>query len=190
MLLDDIKEYYKEEKNIIDSLNLKEVGEAVEAIANAYEREASFYVFGNGGSANTASHLANDFNKCISDDLTRKFSVTCLCDNTATLMAIANDISYDEIFRFQLKGRLKKGDVIIAISGSGNSKNIVKAAEYAREVGATVIGISGYSGGELYELADYHMHVPVNDMQIAEDIHLTFDHMMCRVLKKRLTNNE
>lgn len=89
------------------------------------------------------------------------------------MTAIANDISYDDIFVLQLKEILKKDDLIIAISGSGNSKNIIKAVEYAKEIGAEVVGLTGYSGGKLKELADYSMHVPVDDMQITEDIHIS-----------------
>ena len=115
--------------------------------------------------------------------------MVCLCDNFATVMAIANDISYDEVFRFQLRGNLKKDDLVIGISGSGNSANVINAVEYAKEVGAKVVGLSGYKGGKLKELADYHMHVPVEDMQVAEDIHMTFDHMMYRVLAATLSEN-
>ena len=108
--------------------------------------------------------------------------MVCLNDNTPTLMAIANDFSYEDIFRYQLEGRLRPEDLVIAISGSGNSKNIIKAVEYAKETGAKVVGITGYSGGKLRELADYHMHTEIDDMQIAEDIHMIFDHMMFFVL--------
>ncbi len=101
-------------------------------------------------------------------------------------MAIANDISYDEVFRFQLTGRLKPEDLVIGISGSGNSVNVIRAAEYAKEVGAGVVGISGFTGGRLWELSDFHMHVPVEDMQMTEDLHITFDHMMYRVISNYL----
>ena len=97
------------------------------------------------------------------------------------MMAIANDMSYDDIFYYQLKDVIKKVDLIIAISGSGNSKNVIKACEYAQSMGAKVVGLTGYDGGKLKELADYAMHVPVDDMQIAEDLHMVFDHMMMRV---------
>ena len=127
-----------------------------------------------------------DFNKGVSSEVERKFRFQCLNDNTPLVMAIANDISYDEVFSYQLKDVLEKNDLIIAISGSGNSKNIVKAVEYAREVGAKVIGITGYSGGKLMDMADYKMHVAVDDMQIAEDLHMVFDHMMMRVLCNNL----
>ena len=103
------------------------------------------------------SSETGDFNKGISAELNKKFHVLCLNDNIPTVMAIANDISYEEIFSFQMKGRLKASDLVIAISGSGNSGNVVKAVEYAKEIGAAVVGVTGYSGGRLREMADYHM---------------------------------
>ncbi|MGN1167595.1 MAG: SIS domain-containing protein [Lachnospiraceae bacterium] len=177
-----IKEYFEREKDVITNLNYSEIADAVDAIKQAYEREANIYVFGNGGSSATASHLVCDFNKGICEKLDKKFNLICLCDNTPVLTAIANDISYDEVFSFQLKNKLRKEDLIIAISGSGNSKNVIKAVEYAKQIGTKIVGITGYSGGTLREMADYHMHVNVDDMQITEDIHMAFDHMMYKVL--------
>lgn len=190
MLINEIKKYYEREIKIIQSLDWEEVDKAVEAIIGAYEREATIYIFGNGGSASTASHYANDFNKGISEQIDKKFKFVCLCDNFATVMAIANDISFEDVFRFQLRGRLKMKDLAIGISGSGNSANVINGIEYAKEVGAKTIGISGYSGGKLKEITDYHMHCPVEDMQITEDIHLTFDHMMYRVISDYLMTKQ
>jgi len=101
-------------------------------------------------------------------------------------MAIANDISYEEVFRFQLTGRIKAGDLVIAISGSGNSPNVINAVKYAKEQGNTIIGLTGYSGGELKPLSDVSLHVPVDDMQITEDIHMLFDHLMMSVFCKNI----
>lgn len=184
---EQIKAYFEREKEVINSLNFDEIAEAVEAIKAAYEREATIYVFGNGGSSATASHFVCDFNKGICEKLDKKFNLICLSDNTPIITAIANDISYDDVFVFQLKNKLKSDDLILAISGSGNSKNVIKAVEYAREVGTKIVGITGYSGGKLKELSDYKMHVNIDDMQIAEDLHMAFDHMMYRVLTDNLT---
>lgn len=178
----DIKNYFDRLVDTVNKLDVDEITEAVEAIRAAYDREATIYVFGNGGSAATASHFVCDFNKGISEKRNRKFNLICLSDNTPIVTAIANDISYDEIFSFQLENKLKADDLIIAISGSGNSKNVIKAVEYAKAIGTKVVGITGYSGGKLKELADYHMHVNIDDMQITEDVHMAFDHMMYRVL--------
>lgn len=186
-MTNQIRSYYKREIAAINALNLEEIEAAVGAIRDAYEREATIYSFGNGGSAATASHFVCDFNKGICQRLRKKFNLVCLNDNTPIVMAIANDISYDEVFSFQLVNRLKPTDLIIAISGSGNSPNVIKAVEYARSVGCKVVGITGCAGGRLRELADYRMHVPLGDMQIVEDIHMSFDHMMYRVLTDALT---
>lgn len=177
-----IKSYFDREIEVIKKLNLDDINAAVQAIWAAYEREATIYIFGNGGSAATASHYASDFNKGISEKKEKKFNFVCLNDNYAMLMAVANDISYDEVFRFPLINKLKPTDLVIGISGSGNSKNVIRAVEYAKEIGTPVIGITGYHGGKLKELADYHMDVMVDDMQISEDLHMVFDHMMYFVM--------
>lgn len=181
-MINQIKAYYEKEIAAIRSIDFSEVDKAVLAIKAAYERGGTIYTFGNGGSAATASHMVCDFNKGISESLDKKFNVICLNDNTSIIMAIANDRSYDDIFYAQLENKLQAKDLVIAISGSGNSMNIIKAVQYAKTVGCKVVGMTGYSGGKLKELADYHMHVPIDDMQIAEDLHLSFNHMMYRVL--------
>lgn len=184
-----IQEYFEELKKTIDELKLQEINEAMEAVLAAYEMDATVYVFGNGGSAATASHMTNDFNKGISCGIEKKFRFQCLNDNVATLMAIANDISYADVFCEQLKNRLLPNDLVIAISGSGNSPNVIKAVEYAKSRGCKVIGMTGYRGGRLKELADYRLHVDIENMQIVEDVHLVFNHMMmkvfCRYLNER-----
>lgn len=185
-----IKEYYEREIKVISNLNLEELNKAMNAIYETYNNGGTIYVCGNGGSAATASHMQNDFNKGISEYVDKKFNFYCLNDNVATMMAVANDISYEEVFRFQLTGRIKKGDLFIGISGSGNSKNVLNAAEYAKDQGVKVVGITGYNGGKLKEMADYNMHVDENDMQIAEDVHMTFDHMMMKIFYNFLVNNQ
>lgn len=179
-----IKSYFDREIEAIKRLNIDDINAAVQAIWAAYEREATIYIFGNGGSAATASHYVCDFNKGISEEKDKKFNFVCLNDNTAMMMAIANDYSYDEVFRYPLLGKLKPTDLVIGISGSGNSRNVVRAVEYAKEIGAPVVGITGYHGGKLKELADYHMDVMEDNMQISEDLHMVFDHMMYFVLNQ------
>ena len=182
----EIKGYFDRLINTVKELDISAIEESVLVIKEAYLREATIYVFGNGGSAATASHFVCDFNKGICEENEKKFNLVCLCDNTPIITAIANDISYEDIFYFQLKNKLKANDLVIAISGSGNSANVIKAVQYAKEVGTKVIGITGYSGGKLKELSDYQMHVNINDMQITEDLHMSFDHMMYYVLKNEL----
>lgn len=190
MLNGEIREYFSKLATTIQNLNIDEINRAVMVIKEAYERDATIYVFGNGGSAATASHFVCDFNKGISESLEKKFNLICLSDNTPIITAIANDSSYEDIFYAQLLNKLKKEDLIIAISGSGNSGNVIKAVKYAKKIGTEIVGVTGYSGGKLRELADYHMHVAVNDMQLTEDVHMAFDHMMYRVLTDVYKKND
>lgn len=180
--------YIEKEIVVLKKLDLDELNLAMEAITDAFHRDAKIYTMGNGGSAATASHMVCDFNKGVSSVVGKKFRLQCLNDNVPSVMAIANDMSYDEVFSYQLQGVLEPGDLLVAISGSGNSKNIIKAVEYAKTTGCKVVGITGYSGGKLMQMADYKMHVAVDDMQIVEDIHMIFDHMMMRVFRDNLKN--
>ncbi|MPM80235.1 Phosphoheptose isomerase 1 [bioreactor metagenome] len=177
-----IKEYLNLEKTILDQLDISEINSAINEIVDAYQREGTIYIFGNGGSAATASHYANDFNKGISEYTEKKFRFICLNDNISTLMAVANDIGYEEVFRFQLTGKLNPRDLVIGISGSGNSKNVVNALAYAKQCQVPTIGITGYDGGKVRQIADLSLHVPISNMQITEDIHMIFDHLMMTVL--------
>lgn len=183
----EIKQYIELETSVLQNLDISKINAAMNLILKTYEEEKKIYIFGNGGSAATASHYQNDFNKGISEYASKKFHFQCLNDNIATIMAIANDIRFEEVFRHQLKGNLNPGDLVIALSGSGNSDNVICAVKYAKEQGNQVIGLTGYDGGMLKRLADISLHVPINNMQVTEDIHMVFDHLMmsifCRHLK-------
>lgn len=185
-----IKEYYDRLIKVIDSLDHDEMNTSMNVILDTYKNKGTIYICGNGGSAATASHFQNDFNKGISEYVDNKFNFYCLNDNVATMMAIANDIGYEEVFRFQLVNKISKNDLLMAISGSGNSKNILNAVDYAKSQGVKVVGLTGYNGGKLKELSDYHMHVDENDMQIVEDVHMTFDHMMMKIFYNYLVHNQ
>ena len=184
----EIKAYIQKEIEVLNKLDIDAMNAAMNLLADTLEAEKNIYIFGNGGSAATASHFTNDFNKGVSEYTEKKFRFVCLSDNVATITAIANDISYDEIFRHQLKGRLRQGDIVIAISGSGNSPNIIKAAKYAKEQCNKIIGLTGYSGGKLKPLADISLHVPIDDMQVTEDVHMVFDHLMMSVFCRAMKN--
>lgn len=177
-----IKSYFDKEIEVIRHLDIDAIQQAVKEIMDACKRNAIIYIFGNGGSAATASHFVCDFNKGISQNKQTKYNVECLSDNIPQLTAIANDFSFDDVFRYPLIGRLKKNDLVIAISGSGNSKNVIRAVEYAKEIGTPVIGITGYNGGKLKKISDFHMDAMINDMQISEDIHMIFDHLLYYLL--------
>lgn len=179
----EIVEYFNKIKLSLDHIDTEQIIKAVELLNSVESRKGTVYVFGNGGSSSTASHIQNDMNKSISEHCTKKFNVVCLSDNVATITAIANDHSYDEIFSFQLEGRLNPEDAIIAISGSGNSENVVRAVEYARNLNIPVISMTGFDGGRLLPLSDIKLHVAIDDIQVAEDCHLIFNHLLSRLLK-------
>ena len=182
----EIKEYYKELSDTLLKLDYEQISEAMNALVDCYENGGTVYVFGNGGSSATASHMVCDFNKGVSMKKSKKFNFVCLSDNTPILTALANDLSYEDVFAYQIEKILTKDDLVLAISGSGNSKNIIKACEVAKKAGVKIIGMTGYDGGKLYQMADYHLHAPINDMMKAEDIHMSFDHMMATILLRVL----
>ena len=176
-----INNYLQREIEVIEALDIDMINTAMNELEMAYQREGTIYICGNGGSASTASHYANDFNKGLSEYLAKKFRFVCLNDNVPTLMAVANDIGYEEVFRFPLLNKLKPEDLVIGISGSGNSKNVVNALTYAKECGVRTMGIVGYDGGKVLDIADVSLFVPIKNMQVAEDIHMMFDHLMMSV---------
>lgn len=181
-----IREYIDLEKEVISKLDVDAINDAMNLIMKVYEANKKIYIFGNGGSSATASHYQNDFNKGISEYVEKKFNFTCLNDNMATIMAIANDIGFEEVFRFQLRNKLEEGDIVIAISGSGNSKNVINAVEYAKEQGNQIIGLTGYTGGKLKALSDISLHVDVMSMQVTEDVHMMFDHLIMSIFYNTL----
>lgn len=177
-----IEQYVSMEKEVLDSLPADDINKVMNVLENARLDRKRIFICGNGGSASTASHLECDFNKGISYSQEIKYDIECLSDNVPMMMAIANDIGYDDIFVVPLKNKLKKGDIVIGISGSGNSENVVRAFEYANELGVETIAFTGYSGGKLKQIARYSIHVAVDNMQIVEDIHLILNHMMMFIL--------
>ena len=186
----DIKSYIALEQEILSKLDIDTINEALNLLDETRLKKGRIYICGNGGSAATASHFQNDFNKGVSEYIDIPFRFDCLNDNMATIMAIANDIGYEEVFRFQLRGNLEPNDILVAISGSGNSKNVINAVEYAKEQGNKIIGLTVYSCGKLKKLADISLHVPVNSMQVTEDIHMVFDHLMMSMFYKYLCGKE
>ncbi|MDY6973374.1 MAG: SIS domain-containing protein [Thermodesulfobacteriota bacterium] len=160
----------------LEEISGKEFEDLISALDRAYRREANIFVFGNGGSGTTASHFACDMNKGFSCGKARKFRVMCLNENLPTLLAYANDVSYDDVFVEQLKNFMGEGDLVIGVSGSGNSENVVKAVSYASEYGAVTFGICGFGGGRLKDVAEKALVTTCDDMQKIEDIHLIILH--------------
>ncbi len=187
---EEIHHYFTSVNTALKNLDRSNISLFAKVLLEAYNNEKTIYVFGNGGSAATASHFCGDLVKGVSYGLEKRFRVICLNDNTPVMMAIANDISYDDIFVEQLKNFLRKDDVVVGISGSGNSINIVKALEYAQNAGAKTVAICGYKGGKIKEIVDLSIHAEVDDMEISEDIHnLVIIHCVKRLLTKELNNS-
>ena len=185
-----IRDYYEREKQVFDALDPNEFNTALNALLRHYDNEDTIYVIGNGGSSATANHMVCDFNKGISLSLSKPFHVVSLTDNIPSVMAYGNDVGFEDVFYLPLKQWLKPSDMVIAISGSGNSHNVIKAVTYAKKIGAEILGLEGYDGGKLKAIADINIHAKVNDMQIAEDVHMTFVHVAMQLLWKALMARE
>lgn len=185
-----IHDYYEREKQVFDALDPNEFNAALNALLRHYDNEDTIYVIGNGGSSATANHMVCDFNKGVSLSLSKPFHVVSLTDNIPSVMAYGNDVGFEDVFYLPLKQWLKPSDMVIAISGSGNSHNVIKAVTYAKKIGAEILGLEGYDGGKLKAIADINIHAKVNDMQITEDVHMTFVHVAMQLLWKALMARE
>ncbi len=187
----DFAEDYLEELNfLIRNFDKKNFETIVSRILDAYSLERHIFVMGNGGSASTASHFACDINKGCCLELEKKFKMICLNDSIPTLLALANDLSYDDVFVEQMKNFFVPGDLVIGISGSGNSPNVLKAIEYAKKHNGITIGITGFSGGRLADVADIVWIAAVNDMQKIEDMHMIVVHMIMQIIRKKLNDSK
>lgn len=179
--------YIQHLNDVLHAIDPKAIANFVDVLLAARERGAKIFFIGNGGSAATASHFANDL--AIGTRARKKpFRAISLSDNNAVLTAIGNDFGYDEIFSRQLEYLAVPQDVVVAISASGNSPNIVKAIEFANNLGMTTIGLSGFDGGKLRELVKHKLHVPTKKGEYGpvEDAHMVLDHLVGAYLIKRL----
>lgn len=156
---------------------------AAEVIEEARESGNTVYLLGNGGSGSTASHIVCDLAKGTIKGGERRLKAVSLAENIPLMLAWANDTEYANIFVEQLRNLLESGDVVVGISGSGNSENVVRALEYAGEKDCTTIAFTGYDGGRIKKIADVSVHVPVDDMQVVEDVHLVVGHLLMRLLQ-------
>ena len=180
------QQYINLVKSTLDSLDPKALELLTDAFHATYEKGGTIYTMGNGGSGASASHAAGDFLKGASYGLEKRFRMICLNDNLPSMMAIANDIGWDSIFIEPLKNFLKPGDLVIGISGSGNSKNVVNALEYANKNSATTVAMSGFKGGEISKIATINVHAPVMDMEVTEDIHMVIFNIVKKQMMARL----
>jgi D-sedoheptulose 7-phosphate isomerase len=171
----------------------REIKALADAIHDCYRQERFVFICGNGGSGSNASHFCEDLGKStlrredFEDDRKKRLKVLSLTDNTPYILAWANDEGYDRVFVEQLKNLAGPGDLLIAISGSGNSPNVLKAVEWANRRGLKTFGCTGFSGGKLRTLAQHNLHVPIDDMGIVESIHLTIFHWVLDHLYARIS---
>ncbi len=177
-----IRRYLDKLQDVLSRVDVGEIATIAAVLHTAYEQQRNIFVMGNGGSGATASHLLCDLNKGACFHAEKKFRVIALTDNMPMILALGNDVGFDSIFIEQLKCLARPGDVVIGISGSGNSRNVLLAMEYAKRLGCVTVAVCGYDGGKLKPLANHVFHVKVDDMQIVEDVHMILGHILMRVL--------
>jgi D-sedoheptulose 7-phosphate isomerase len=178
--------YINDLKQTIDKLPLDAVEQVIETLHEARLKGRRIFVMGNGGSASTASHFACDLGKNTRMAGVPNFKVIGLADNMAIFSALANDEGYGNVFSQQLASLVEADDIVIGISASGKSPNVLNAIEVARQAGATTVGFSGFDGGQLSGMVDISVHVPSFCIEHVEDIHLMLEHMISKALKERV----
>lgn len=188
--MEPIKKYLLDLEYTIDHLPLHAIDEVIRILSVARMERRRIFIMGNGGSASTASHFVCDLAKNTRRSLLPDFQVVGLSDNMALLSAYANDEGYENVFVRQLASLVQQGDVVIAISTSGNSQNVINAALHAKEAGATTIGFTGFNGGQLGSLVDVHLHVPSHTIEHVEDVHLVLEHLICKALREAPVDEE
>ena len=182
--------YFKYLTELMKSLDYDAIAYVTECFLNARDRDATIFFVGNGGSAATASHSSQDLAEVGRKAKVKSFKTLSLTDNVPFITAVGNDYGYDKVFSIQLSELFKKGDVLVAISASGNSPNVIEAVKYANQKGGTTIGFVGFDGGKLSELCDHIVHVISNRGEYGpvEDIHVILNHMITSFLMFTLQN--
>jgi D-sedoheptulose 7-phosphate isomerase len=180
----NFKIYAANFNDTLQHVNPQEIANCVSLLKEAYYNNKHVFIFGNGGSGANASHICEDLSKGILHDFKnqKRLKVMSLTDNTPAILAWANDNGYENIFVEQMKNFAEHGDVAIGLSGSGNSQNVIKAIEYANEIGMQTIGCTGYDGGRLKQIARYGLHAPSFNMGTVEAIHLVIFHHIIETL--------
>lgn len=181
--MNSIKEYIEAQTRLMQQLDLAPVEQVVARLERARSEGRRIFLFGNGGSAATASHFACDLGKGTIQPERPRFQVISLADNVAMLTAYANDCGYDTVFADQLVTYARPGDIAIAFTASGNSPNVVRAIETATEQGLVTIAFTGFDGGKVKDRVALNVHVPVASYALAEDAHLILTHAICEMLK-------
>lgn len=177
--------YFKHLSDVLGAIDKEEIAQLISTLLDARERGATVFFIGNGGSASTASHFANDLT-IGTNSYKKPFRIVSLVDNQAVITAVGNDFGYDEIFTKQLRVLARPGDVVVAVSASGNSPNLVSAFEYAQSNGIKTVGLTAFDGGQLRQMADECVHVPTEAKEYgpAEDAHLILNHLIGNYLMR------
>jgi D-sedoheptulose 7-phosphate isomerase len=183
------KEYFASLQDVLAHLDFSVMDRMTEAIWENFEQNRALYVFGNGGSAALASHFACDIGKGTVAAGRKRLRTVALTDNVPLITALANDLAYKDIFSEQLAGLAEKGDMVLAISGSGNSPNVVQGLGEARRLGLRTLVLTGFAGGSVKPLADLCLIVPSDNMQHIEDAHLCATHAIFRAIRHRMTQS-
>ncbi|MBI4602260.1 MAG: SIS domain-containing protein [Planctomycetes bacterium] len=187
-IVDGMREHVRRTQEMLSQIDYDAVAKLVDKLHDAYETGRRVFIFGNGGSAATASHFAEDLAKSTVKDMTvpKRLRVQSLTDSVPFISALGNDWGYDCIFREQLLTAAAPGDIAIAISGSGNSPNVLRAVEWARENGVFTCGFTGFGGGKLKGMVDLCVHSPILDMEIAENCHMIAVHLVVGGLRAKV----
>jgi len=178
--------YFSDLKVTLDKLSMEDIQKVIEALHEARMNGRKVFIMGNGGSASTASHFVCDLGKNTRMQGLPNFKVIGLADNMAIFSALANDEGYASVFSQQLASLVEAEDVVIGISASGKSPNVLNAITLARLAGAKTIGLSGFDGGQLISMVDISVHVPSSCIEHVEDIHLMLEHLITKALKEQL----
>ena len=176
----NIKDYTDELILSWSLVDFAKISAAVQKVQECLQSGNQIFVIGNGGSSSTASHFVGDWVKGNREMNGIAGKAFCLSDSTPLISAIGNDMDFNQIFAFQLRSYAKPSDLLVCVTGSGNSTNIVNACAEAKSIGMNVVALTGFNGGETLRMADFSFHCPVSDMQIVEDMHLSFGHMVIR----------
>jgi D-sedoheptulose 7-phosphate isomerase len=175
-------------KEAIEAINTADVDEVIEILAKAKEEGRKVFVVGNGGSASSSSHFVTDMAKGAYNEKMENFQIISLCDNSAMITALGNDFSFDDVFVGQLRACFKPGDVLLAISASGNSPNVIKAVQYANQNGGSSIGLCGFKGGKLNEIATKSVYIPIEHYGLVEDGHMIVCHIIAYYFMEKAGN--
>lgn len=187
--MERIQRYISHLQEVLNHLNIEDVKKSIDVIMDGYYNDKQIFVIGNGGSASTASHIACDLGKGTSMPSKPRFKVISLTDNIATMTAWSNDVSYEDVFIEQLKNLVNSGDVVIGISASGNSENVLRAMQHAANIGCKTIGWSGFGGGKLATICDVNVVVDSNQYGPVEDVHLILNHILHVWITEELQDN-